>query len=72
MNKLSMFELRTIRRAACEKVLELNDYRIGMADLMTDLEDPEKYCYCMTIAEAYNFWILYFINKIHQMEVLRK
>lgn len=75
MNKLSAFEITTICRAAAEKASEIYGYPACMNDiceLLENIEDPIKYCEGLNIAEAYEFFIMYFINKIHQMEVLRK
>lgn len=69
---LSKYEKKVIKRAAADKVCQMmnldnDDYM----KLMKDTEDPDRFTLSMNISECYDYWVLYFINKVKKMEVTK-
>jgi hypothetical protein len=72
MRELNKFELKVLKRDAAGKALALMESDLKLRDLLDNTEDTEVYCKPMTICECYDYYVIYFIDKIKAMEVLNK
>ena len=70
---LSRYEKKVIKSAAADKVCQMMDLNNDdYLKLMKDTEDPDRFTVSMNISECYDYWMLYFINKVKKMEVTKK
>ena len=70
---LSRYEHLVIKSAAADKVCQMMDLNNDdYLKLMKDTEDPDRFTVSMNISECYDYWMLYFINKVKKMEVTKR